>query len=89
MIDDSVNLGVENERADAGRDGQTRLARPNSRARAETGKNPITVPCAATRDGTAKPVSRDQILGRERRQGKIRLLYPVQLTPRKIGHQTG
>ena len=29
---------VENEQADAGRDGRTRLARPNSQARTGTGK---------------------------------------------------
>ena len=29
---------VENEQGDAGRDGRTRLARPNSQARTETGK---------------------------------------------------
>ena len=33
------SLGVENERADAERDGRTHLARPNSQARTETGKN--------------------------------------------------
>ena len=32
------SLSVENERADAGRDGRTCLARPNSRARTGTGK---------------------------------------------------
>ena len=30
------NLSVENEQADAGRDGRTRLARPNSQARTGT-----------------------------------------------------
>ena len=32
------SMSVENEQADAGRDGQTCLARPNSQARTETGK---------------------------------------------------
>ena len=32
------SLSVENELADARRDGQTRLARPNSQARTETEK---------------------------------------------------
>ena len=35
-----------------------------------------------TRDGTAEPVSRDQILRRERGQGKI--IFPVQLTTSRI-----
>ena len=37
------SLTVENERADAGRDGRTRLARPNSQARTETGKSLLSV----------------------------------------------
>ena len=36
-----------------------------------------------TRDGTAEPVSRDQILRRERGQGKIHF-FPVQLTTSRI-----
>ena len=32
------SLSVENEQADAGRDGRTRLARPNSQALMATGK---------------------------------------------------
>ena len=46
-----------------------------------------------TRDGTAEPVSRDQILRRERGQGRIRFpwdreefVFPVQLTTRRIGN---
>ena len=39
-----------------------------------------------TRDGTAEPVSRDQILRRER-NGEI-LIFPVQLTTSKIGTLT-
>ena len=34
-----INTGVENERADAGRDNRTFLARPNYQARTETGRN--------------------------------------------------
>ena len=34
----SFSLRVENNQVDAGQDGQTRLARPNSQARAGTGK---------------------------------------------------
>ena len=37
-------------------------------AAAEIGRNPVS---RLTRDGTAKPVSRDQILRRERGQGKV------------------
>ena len=44
MIDDSA-LGVENERADAGRDGRARLARPNFQAGTGIGKN--NFPCSA------------------------------------------
>ena len=40
-----MRLGVENKRADAGRSGRTRLARPNSHARTGTGKHPF--PCSA------------------------------------------
>ena len=39
-----------------------------------------------TRDGTAEPVSRDQILRRERGQGNI--IFPVQLTTSRIGNLT-
>ena len=39
-----------------------------------------------TRDGTAEPVSRDQILRHERGQGKI--YFPVQLTTRRTGKIT-
>ena len=35
------NHGVENERAEAGRDGRTRLARPNSQARTGTRKTKV------------------------------------------------
>ena len=37
-------------------------------------------------DGTAEPVSRDQILGLERGQGKI--IFPIQLTTNMIGNLT-
>ena len=39
-----------------------------------------------TRDGTAEPVSRDQVLRHARRQGNI--IFPVQLTTRRIGNRT-
>ena len=39
-----------------------------------------------TRDGTAEPVSRDQILRREREQGIIH--FPVQLTTCRTGNLT-
>ena len=39
-----------------------------------------------TRDGTAEPVSRDQILRRERGQGNTP--FPVQLTTSRIGNLT-
>ena len=38
-IMDIINTGVENERADAGRDNPTFLARLNCQARTETGRN--------------------------------------------------
>ena len=38
QVSTRFSLGVENEQADAGRDGRTRLARPNSQARTGTGK---------------------------------------------------
>ena len=41
------SLSVENERADAGRDGRTCLARPNSQARTGTGK--FHFPCSVDR----------------------------------------
>ena len=40
------SLGVENKGADAGRNGRTCLARPNSQARTGTGEN-NNVPCSA------------------------------------------
>ena len=39
-----------------------------------------------TRDGTAEPVSRDQILSHARGQGNI--IFPVQLTTSRIGNLT-
>ena len=38
-IIDIINTDVENERADAGRDNPTFLARPNYQARTEAGRN--------------------------------------------------
>ena len=40
-----------------------------------------------TRDGTAEPVSRDQILRHERGQGNT-FIFPVQLTTSRIGNLT-
>ena len=45
MLNVRFSFGAENERADAGRDGQTRLARPNSQAR--TGTKKKTFPTSA------------------------------------------
>ena len=39
-----------------------------------------------TRDGTAEPISRDQILRHARGQGNI--IFPVQLTKSRIGNLT-
>ena len=39
----STGLSVENERADAGRDSQIRLARPNSQAQTGTGRNILSL----------------------------------------------
>ena len=41
-----------------------------------------------TRDGTAEPLLRDQILRRERGQGKKILIFPVQLTTCRNGNLT-
>ena len=40
------------------------------------------------RDGTTEPVSRGQILRRERRQGKQKHFFPVQLSTSRIGSHT-
>ena len=40
----------------------------------------------STRDGTAEPVSRDQILRHAQEQGNI--IFPVQLTTSRIGNLT-
>ena len=40
-----------------------------------------------TRDGTVEPVSRDQILRRERAEGN-EIIFPVQLTTSRIGNLT-
>ena len=42
-----VSLGVDNERAGAGRDGQTCLARPDSQARTRVQGGKFTFPCSA------------------------------------------
>ena len=41
-----------------------------------------------TRDGTAEPVSLDQILRRERGQESTRFIFRVQLTTNRIGNLT-
>ena len=41
-----------------------------------------------TRDGTAEPVSRDQVLRLERGQGNIIFIFSVQLTTCRIGNLT-
>ena len=46
-------MSVDNERADAGRDGRTCLARPNSTARTGTGKNYF--PCSADHEQDWQP----------------------------------
>ena len=64
-------------------------------AAAELGRNPVSKhqiqPISMemsrlTRDGTAEPVSRDQILRYARGQGNI--IFPVQLTTSRIGNLT-
>ena len=39
-----------------------------------------------TRDGTAEPVSRDEILQRERGQRSMSIIFPVLLTTSRIGN---
>ena len=62
-------------------------------AAAELGRNPVSKHqiqskemSRLTWDGTAEPVSRDQILKRER--GREKIIFPVQLTMRRIGNLT-
>ena len=64
-------------------------------AAAELGRNPVSKHqiqpeygemSRLTRDGTAEPVSRDQILRHARGQGNI--IFPVQLTTGRIGNLT-
>ena len=63
-------------------------------AAAEFGRNPVSKHqiqpgmemSRLTRDGTAEPVSRDQILRHARGQGNI--IFPVQLTTSRIGNLT-
>ena len=57
----------------------------------ELGRNPVSTRFSLsmemsrlTRDGTAEPVSRDQILRHARGQGNI--IFPVQLTTSRIGN---
>ena len=64
-------------------------------AAAELGRNPVSKHIRfslsmemsrLTRDGTAEPISRDQILRHARGQGNI--IFPVQLTTSRIGNLT-
>ena len=62
-------------------------------AAAELGRNPVSTRFSLsmemsrlTRDGTAEPVRRDQILRHARGQGNI--IFPVQLTTSRIGNLT-
>ena len=62
-------------------------------AAAELGGNPVSTRFSLgmemsrlTRDGTAEPVSRDQILRHARGQGNT--IFPVQLTTSRIGNLT-
>ena len=62
-------------------------------AAAELGRNPVSTIFSLsmemsrlTRDGTAEPVLRDQILRHARGQGNI--IFPVQLTTNRIGNLT-
>ena len=64
-------------------------------AAAELGRNPVSKhqiqpeygdEHRLTRDGTAEPVSRDQILSHVRGQGNI--IFPFQLTTSRIGNLT-
>ena len=62
-------------------------------AAAELGRNPVITRFSLsmemsrlTRDGTAEPISRDQILRHVQGQGNI--IFPVQLTTSRIGNLT-
>ena len=50
---------MDNERADAGRDGRTRLARSNSQTRTGTGKHSLSFPCPADHEQDWQPYSVD------------------------------
>ena len=52
-----LSLSVENKRADAGRDGRTRLARPISQAPTRAGKK--TFPCPAAHKQEWQPYPAD------------------------------
>ena len=69
---------------------------PRSTGAAALGRNPVSISTRfslsmemsrLTRDGTAEPVSRDQILRHERGQGNIHF-FPVQLTTCRTGNLT-
>ena len=65
-------------------------------AAAEIGRNPVSQPrfslsmemSRLTRDGTAEPVSRDQIIRREQGQDREILIFLVQLFKSMNGHLT-
>ena len=50
----TFSLNVENERADAGRDGRTRLARPDSQQE-RTGTGKYHFPCSADQEKDRQP----------------------------------
>ena len=53
MSKHQISLSTKNEQVYAGRDGRTRLARPNSQARTGTGKYPF--PCSADHEQDWQP----------------------------------
>ena len=53
-VNTRFSLSVENEQADAGRDGRTRLAKPNSQARTGITGNMI-FPCSADHGENSQP----------------------------------
>ena len=78
---------IQNEKADAGRDGRTRLQRPNSQT--QTGTGNVYFPCSAdheTGNFTRLIHTLLQILRHARGQGDI--IFPVQLTTSRIGNLT-
>ena len=80
QLRDPINLGLT----------RWRMAVSQMDAAAELGRNPVSKHhmemSRLTRDGTAEPVSRDQILRPARGQGNT--IFPVQLTTSRIGNLT-